>query len=68
MCADTIETGPIGGGAPRAGKPDAAPSGGAPSGTSVMVRVMGMPCLVHVIDHEGPRGPEGRAVGALGAP
>ena len=68
MCTETSETDPIDGGAPRAGAAAGAPIAGPGPGTGVFLRVMGMPCFVHVIQHEGLRGPGDRAEGALSAP
>jgi len=68
MCADIPKTDPIDGGPPRAGAVTGAPSAGPGPGTGVFLRVMGMPCYVHVIKHEGLRGPGDRAEGAVSAP
>lgn len=68
MCAMTPETAPTDGDTPRAGTSTIAPSTGATPATGVFLRVMGMPCFIHVIRHEGLRGPMERAEGALRAP
>jgi hypothetical protein len=68
MCAKIPETAPIDGGDPRSGAPTAAPPASPRPGTGIFLRVMGMPCYIHVIQHKDLRGPGDRAEDALSAP
>ncbi len=68
MCAEETRTAPKDGGAPEERDASAATPRAARARSGVYLRIMGMPCFVHVIRLEGPHGPRGRAGGAQSAP